>query len=101
MNNHEVLSALRETQKEMKLWADLDADTKPLCDNFDAAIDHIDALLSEYEYTLVQLVILSGRVSKKLQIPLEDARNIVSQMLGEDTMAGIVCGLVLEISEQG
>lgn len=99
MNNKVSLAVLREAHEKMTLWAGLDAEAQPLYDRFRRAVDHIDKQLSDpdNEYAMVKVHILVGRVSEKLQIPYEDAKNMVVEVLGEETTAGIVCGLLLEI----
>jgi len=97
MDNNEALAALHEAQKEMVLWADIDPDTKPFYDRYKDAVTHIDAALSSCEQDMLALTILADKVSAKLQIPFDDAKGIVMQIIGEDHLAGIICGLALEI----
>jgi hypothetical protein len=97
MDNNEALSALHEAQGEMIMWADIDPETQPVYDRFKDAVAHVDAALSSCEQDMMALTVLAGKVAAKLQIPYEDAKGIVMQIIGEDYLAGIICGLALEI----
>lgn len=101
MTNSEAMDVLRIVLIGAMLQAKEDPTIKEAVDRFGEAVAHIADLLSRMrpEYEEIKLAILVGRVARKLQIGMVDARSMVFEALDENATASIVCGLLLEIEE--
>lgn len=99
MDIQRQIDIVRRVLDDMEVWAEENPVAGPEQSSIAEVINGIDSQLfiANEGYGIANLLLLIGRVADKLQIPIGDAKDIVFSTLAEPIVAGIFCGISLEI----